>query len=84
MLCLSLPTRLSESGARDAKGKGLSSKLFSVSALPEMGISEPRLSFRAQNLGRVSTQRAKHGRECGNERSEHKGTRRQPNHIRVG
>ncbi len=41
-------------------------------------------SLRAQNLGGVCAQRAKHGGQCGNERSEQNGTRRQRDHIRVG
>ena len=41
-------------------------------------------SLRAQDLGGVCAQRAKHGGQCGNESSEQNGTRRQRDHARVG
>jgi hypothetical protein len=41
-------------------------------------------SLRAQDLGGVCAQRAKHGGQRGNESSEQNGTRRQSDHIRVG
>src|ERR1017187_1639884 len=43
-----------------------------------------RVSLATQNFGRICSQRAKHGGQCGNERSEQNGTRRQRDHIRVG
>ncbi len=43
-----------------------------------------RRSLAPQNLGGVCAQRANHGRQCGYERTEQNGTRRQRNHIRVG
>src|SRR5438270_8012490 len=47
-------------------------------------INRTRRLFDTQNFGGVCAQRAKHGRQCGNECTEQHGTRRQSDHIRVG
>ena len=47
-------------------------------------INRTRRSLATQNFGRVCAQCAKHGRQCGNERTEQHGTRRHSDHIRVG
>src|SRR5205823_7497257 len=47
-------------------------------------INRTRRSFATQNFGGVCAQRAKNGRQCGNECTEQHGTRRQSDHIRVG
>src|SRR3984957_9080765 len=43
-----------------------------------------RRSLATQNFGGVCAQRAKHGGQCGNERTEQHGTRRQSDQTRVG
>src|SRR5882757_2483626 len=53
-------------------------------AICKFAISGTCPSLRTQDLGGICAQRAKHGGQCGNERSEQNGTRRQPDHIRVG
>src|ERR1700728_898682 len=56
--------------------KSITSTKFVINRTPR--------SLAAQNFDGVRAQRAKHGRQCGNERTEQHGTRRRSDHIRVG
>lgn len=47
-----------------------------------LAINGTRSLFCAQNLGGVGAQRAKHGRQCGNERGKQNGARGQSDDFR--